>query len=105
MSGMTGLVRSVAEWSAAQRAGVTDVTELARLKVVEVLAVRWARVVVSTKSGPTERVAASRELRAILASGIRKAQDDRTGPDPVPGVGFSVGDELAALYGPLVAVG
>jgi len=97
---MSGLVAAVHTWGSSQRAGVTDVAELARLEVVEILAARWARVVVATRSTLPERVAASRELRALL--GRRTSQDGRTDDDG-SGVGIGVGDQLAALYGPPVA--
>lgn len=105
---MSSLVRAVSEWGTAQRADVTDVAELARLEVVESLAVRWARVVVSRSSTFPERVAASRELRALLAGRrvVNVAGHVRhvggVGDDGA-GLGGGVGGELEALYGAPVA--
>jgi hypothetical protein len=82
---------------------VTDSAELARLEVVEILAVRWARVVVSRSAPLPAIVSASRELRALLGNGSGKSLAGRGGDDG-SGLGNGVGSELDALYGPPVAV-
>jgi len=103
---MARLTGTISAWGEAMRvAAAADAVELARVDVVVSLALRWGRVVVARSSSERDRVAASRELRALLGTrrpaGTGGVGDDGdlVGPEPVGGVG----DQLAALYGPPVA--
>lgn len=96
--GMGGLSGAVSGWASALRVSAAgDPVELARVAVLEALAVRWARVVVARSTPERERVVASRELRAVLGAGARELVRRVPAGDPVGDGAGPGGDPVGAV--------